>query len=93
MKNGNQTFLKAKEELTLMNTKFIDNRHDFEGLICYWQSMGEEIKGRINQLVSENERLYSENQQLTEANQLLAIDGQNLQAVQEQLDLAMTRLD
>jgi hypothetical protein len=42
------------------------------------------MKGRIDQLVSENERLCSENQQLIEANELLAIDSQNLQAVQEQ---------
>jgi hypothetical protein len=43
--------------------------------------------------VSENEQLYSEIRQLIEANEWLAIDGQNLQAVQEQLDLAMTRLN
>jgi hypothetical protein len=43
--------------------------------------------------VSENERLYSENQQLIETNELLAIGDQNLQAVQEQLDLAMTQLN
>jgi septal ring factor EnvC (AmiA/AmiB activator) len=51
------------------------------------------MKGRIDQLVAENGRFYSENQQLIEANELLATDSQHLQTVQEQLDLAMTRLN
>jgi regulator of replication initiation timing len=75
-----------------MNTKFTVNQL-LESLICHWQSKGEEMKGRIDRLVSENKRLCSENQQLIEANELLAIDDQNLQAVQEQLDLVMTRLN
>jgi uncharacterized protein (DUF3084 family) len=75
-----------------MNTKFTADQQAFEGLICHWQSKGEEMKRRIDQLTSENERLYSENRQLIEANELLATDGQHLQAGQEQLDLAMTRL-
>jgi regulator of replication initiation timing len=75
--------LKAKAELALMNTKFTADQQVFESWICHWQSKGEEIKGRIDQLVSENEQLYSENQQLIEANELLAIDNQNLQVVQE----------
>jgi hypothetical protein len=62
-------------------------------LTYHWQSKGEEIKGRIDQLVSENERPYPENQQLIEANEFLAIDGQNLQAVQGQLNLAVARLN
>jgi hypothetical protein len=76
-----------------MKTKFTPDQKVFEGLIYHWQSKGEEMKGRINQRVSENKRLYSENQQLIEASGLLAIDDQNLQAVPEQLDLAMTQLN
>jgi hypothetical protein len=45
-----------------MNTKFIADQQVFEGLICHWQSEGEEMKGRIDRLVSENEQIYSENQ-------------------------------
>jgi DNA-binding transcriptional MerR regulator len=93
MKKDNQTLLKGTEELTLMNTKFTADQQVFECLIFHWQSKGEEIKGRIDQRVSENERLYSENQPLIESNVLLVIDGQNLQAVQEQLDMAMTQLN
>jgi hypothetical protein len=62
MKKDNQILLKAKEELVLINTKFTADQHVFEDLICHWQSEGEETKGRIDQLVSENEPLYSENQ-------------------------------
>jgi hypothetical protein len=54
MKNNNQTLLKTKEELALMSTKFTADQA-FEGLIRHWQSQGEERKGRIDQLVSENE--------------------------------------
>jgi FtsZ-binding cell division protein ZapB len=79
MKNDNQTLLKAREELVLTSTKFMVDQDVFQDLICHWRSKGEEVKGRIDQLMSENERLYSENQQLIEANQWLAIDGQNLQ--------------
>jgi hypothetical protein len=51
-----------KEELGLMNTKVTADEQDFKRLICHSQSKGEEMKGRIDQLVSENERPYSENQ-------------------------------
>jgi uncharacterized protein (DUF3084 family) len=79
--------------LTLTNTKFTADQLVFESLLCHWQSKGEEMKERIDQLGSENGRLCSESQQLIEANEILAIDGRNLQAAQEQLDLSMTRLN
>jgi hypothetical protein len=44
-------------------------------------------------MASENQRFYSVNQELIEENELLAIDHQHVQAVHEQLDLAMARLD
>jgi hypothetical protein len=48
---------------------------------------------RINQTASQNERVHLAIQQPIQANELLAIDRLNLQAVQKQLDLAMTWLD
>jgi hypothetical protein len=44
-------------------------------------------------MASENERLCSVTQQLMAANALFPVDWQHLHAVQEQLDLAMARLD
>jgi hypothetical protein len=44
-------------------------------------------------MTSENKGSYSANQQVIEANELLAIGCQDFEAVQEQLDLAMTRLN
>jgi hypothetical protein len=51
------------------------------------------MQGRIGRMASDNERLYSANQRLIEANELSDVDPNNLQVGQEQLDLAMTRLD
>jgi uncharacterized protein YukE len=79
--------------LALINTKFTADQQAFEGLICHSQAKGEEMKGRIDRLRSEYERLYSETQQLIETNELFAIDDQNSQVVQEQLALAMTRFN
>jgi hypothetical protein len=51
------------------------------------------MRHKIDRMASENQRLCSVNQELIEENELVAIDRQHLQAVHEQLDLVMARLD
>jgi hypothetical protein len=44
-------------------------------------------------MASENKRLYSGNQQPIKGNELSAINRQNSQAVQEELNMAVTGLE
>jgi stress response protein YsnF len=90
MKSDNQTRLHEKERVTSINMKLTADQPIFEDLSGHWHREAEELEGRIGRMASENERLYSTNQQLSKQT---FRDHQNLNIMQRQLDLAMTRLD
>jgi hypothetical protein len=76
-----------------MNINLIADRGAPQNSCRYAQSNADKLQSMVGGMASENEQLCSVTQQLVEANALFAVDRQNLQAVQEQLDLAMARLE
>jgi hypothetical protein len=92
-KSDNQAHLEERQRLISMNTKLIADQRTCQNSSRYWQSDADKLRGKVNRMVYENERLCPVTQQLVEAHALLAVDRQNLPGGEEQLDWAIAWLD
>jgi hypothetical protein len=77
MKNNNRIYLEERQGLISMNTELIADQRTCQNSSCHWQSDADELRGKVDRMASENERLSSVTQQLMEANALFAVDRQN----------------
>jgi hypothetical protein len=70
MKNDNQTRLEERQRLISMNTRLLTDRPTCQNSSRYWQSDADTLRGNVDRMASENERLCSVTQQLMEGNAL-----------------------